>query len=70
MYDSRFEDPVTERTDTLMEGLYLRTEAGGVVSGRAKFVRAEFIEKVKQSTHWQHQRMVPNELAESADIWS
>ena len=43
-----------------MEGLYLRTEADGVVTGRAKFVRPEFVEKVKQSTHWQQQAMVPN----------
>ena len=52
-----------------MEGLYLRTEAGGVVSGRAKVVRPEFVEKIKQSTHWQHQIMVPNELADGVDIW-
>jgi benzoyl-CoA reductase/2-hydroxyglutaryl-CoA dehydratase subunit BcrC/BadD/HgdB len=53
-----------------MEGLYLRTEADGVVTGRAKFVRPEFVEKIKQSTHWQHQQMVPNLLAEDVDIWS
>jgi hypothetical protein len=52
-----------------MEGLYLRTEADDKVSGRAKFVRPEFVEKVKQSTHWQHQAMVPNLLKEGADIW-
>lgn len=69
-YDSRFENPMTRRTDDLMEGLYLRTETEGVVSGRAKFVRAEFVEKVKQSTHWQHQAVVPNLLAQGADIWS
>jgi hypothetical protein len=32
-------------------------------------VRSEFVEKVKQSEHWQHQALVPNELAEGADIW-
>jgi hypothetical protein len=53
-----------------MEGLYLRTEAEGVVTGRAKIVRPEFVEKVKQSEHWQHQAMIPNRLAEGADIWS
>ncbi len=53
-----------------MEGLYLRTEREGIVSGRAKFVRPEFVEKVKESTHWQHQEMVPNLLAKGADIWS
>ena len=69
-FDSQFENPLTGRTDNLMEGLYLRTEAGGVVTGRAKFVRPEFVEKVKQSEHWQHQAMVPNLLDEGADIWS
>lgn len=52
-----------------MEGLYLRIEADGWVTGRAKMVRPEFVEKVKQSEHWQHQKMVPNELAEGVDIW-
>jgi hypothetical protein len=69
LFDSQFENPVTKRTDNLMEGLYLRTEADGKVSGRAKFVRPEFVEKVKQSTHWQHQAIVPNLLKEGADIW-
>jgi RNA ligase len=69
-FDSVFEDPRTGRTDHLMEGLYLRTEAEGCVTGRAKLVRAEFVEKVKQSEHWQHQAVVPNLLAEGADLWS
>ena len=69
-FDSQFENPTTRRTDNLMEGLYLRTESKGVVSGRAKFVRPEFVEKIKQSTHWQHHVMVPNLLKVGADIWS
>ena len=69
-YDSQFENPLTSRTDNLMEGLYLRTEANGRVTGRAKFVRPEFVEKVKQSEHWQHQAMVPNLLGPGAEIWS
>ena len=69
LFGSEFQNPVTRRTDNLMEGLYLRTEAAGYVTGRAKFVRPEFVEKVKQSTHWQHQAMVPNLLKEGADIW-
>ncbi len=69
-FDSHFENPVTKRVDHLMEGLYLRTEAAGEVTGRAKFVRPEFVEKVKQSEHWQHQAMVPNLLKDGADIWS
>jgi hypothetical protein len=69
-FDSRFENPLTGRTDDLMEGLYLRTEAGGVVTGRAKVVRPEFVEKVKRSAHWQYQAMTPNLLEEGADLWS
>jgi len=69
-FDSAFENPVTGRTDNLMEGLYLRTEAEARVTGRAKFVRSEFVEKVKQSEHWQHQAVVPNLLAEGSGIWS
>jgi len=69
-FDSQFENPVTHQTDNLMEGLYLRTEANGVVTGRAKFVRPEFVEKIKQSTHWQHQTIVPNQLADGVEMWS
>ncbi len=69
-YDSQFENPITNRNDNLMEGLYVRTESNGVVTGRAKYVRPEFVEKIKQSTHWQHQAMVPNRLAKDVDIWS
>lgn len=69
-FDAEFENPLTGRTDDVMEGLYLRTEAGGVVTGRAKFVRPEFVERVRRSEHWQHRSMIPNRLAEGADIWS
>ena len=40
------------------------------MTGRAKFVRPEFVEEVKQSEHWQHQVVVPNLLAPDAEIWS
>jgi hypothetical protein len=69
-FGSHFDNPLTNRIDNLMEGLYLRTESDGAVTGRAKFVRPEFVEKIKQSTHWQHQMIVPNELAAGVDIWS
>ena len=69
-FHSYFENPITGRPDNLMEGLYLRTESEGQVTARAKLVRPEFVEKIKQSTHWQHQSMVPNRLAEEVDIWS
>jgi hypothetical protein len=41
-FDSQFQNPLTGLADNLMEGLYLRTEANGCVTGRAKFVRPEF----------------------------
>jgi hypothetical protein len=69
-FDSAFENPFTGRTDDVMEGLYFRTEADGRVTGRAKMVRPEFVERVKLSEHWQHQAMVPNRLAEGAGIWT
>jgi hypothetical protein len=68
-FKSEFDHPVSGRRDNLMEGLYLRTENENGVTGRAKFVRPEFVEKIKQSTHWQQQVMVPNELADGVDIW-
>ena len=69
-FDSSFDNPTMGKTDNLMEGLYLRVESEDCVAGRAKIVRPEFVEKVKQSEHWQHQKMVPNQLDEGADIWS
>lgn len=68
-FGSVFEHPVSGQQDNLMEGLYFRTEDESGVTGRAKFVRPEFVEKIKQSTHWQQQVMVPNELADGVDIW-
>lgn len=70
VFDSHFEHPGSTKTDNRMEGVYLRTEADGVVTGRAKCVRPEFVAKIQESTHWQHQQMVPNQLAEGVDIWS
>ncbi len=68
-FDSVFDNPSTGGTDNLMEGLYLRTEGGGFVTGRAKCVRPEFVEKVKRSEAWRRQAVVPNRLVEGADIW-
>lgn len=69
-FGSHFENPFTRQIDHIMEGLYLRTEENGVVTARAKFVRPEFVERVKQNTHWQQQRMVENLLNPDVDIWS
>jgi len=69
-FESSFDNPITHQADDLMEGLYCRTEAEGHVTGRAKLVRPEFVEKVKQSEHWQHKKMIPNLLADGVDIWA
>jgi len=68
-YAANFDNPLSGKTDNLMEGLYLRLEDRNKVTGRAKIVRPEFVEKIKQSEHWQHQKMVPNQLAEGANMW-
>ncbi|MCO8125239.1 RNA ligase family protein [Stieleria sp. TO1_6] len=68
-FGAEFDNPLTGRQDDLAEGLYLRTENGTHVTGRAKFVRPEFVEKIKQSTHWQQKVMVPNELVDGVDFW-
>jgi hypothetical protein len=69
-FGGEFDNPATHRKDNLMEGLYLRTETEQAVAARAKFVRPEFVEKIKASSHWQYQAMTPNQLATEADIWS
>ena len=69
-FDSEFANPSTGRTDKLVEGLYMRTEANGFVTARAKLVRPEFTEKIKQSVHWKEQTMVPNLLREGVDVWA
>jgi len=69
-FGAEFDNPMTGRKDDLSEGLYLRTESETRVTGRAKLVRPEFVEKIKQSVHWQQQIMTPNKLAGNVDIWS
>ncbi|MDB2687426.1 RNA ligase family protein [Mariniblastus sp.] len=69
-FGAEFDNPLTGRKDDLSEGLYLRIENEAQVTGRAKIVRPEFVEKIKQSVHWQQQIMTPNELADGVDIWS
>jgi hypothetical protein len=69
-FDSQFENPITNQTDDLMEGLSSRTDASGVVTGRAKYVRSEFVEKIKQSTRWLQQAIVPNRLPAEKNPWS
>ena len=69
-FGNSFENPLSGQTDDCMDGLYFRTESKTCVTGRAKFVRPEFVEKIKQSTHWQQQAMTPNGLSDGVEIWS
>jgi hypothetical protein len=55
----------------LMEGLYIKAEEGGRVVGRYKFIRPDFVAAVLSSGgHWADRPVVPNRLAEGADIFS
>lgn len=48
----------------LMEGLYIKVEENGEVTGRMKYVRAGFLQCVDFSeTHWLERPIVPNMLA-------
>ncbi len=68
-FDGHFEHHSALGMDQLMEGLYLRIEADGNIVGRAKYVRYEFSERVRQNAGWRHQAIVANKLAMNADIW-
>jgi hypothetical protein len=65
-------DRVISETDTtsLMEGLYIKTEEDGVVSGRHKYVRADFLTRVLHAEgHWLTRPIVPNKLCAGVDIF-
>ena len=52
----------------MMEGLYIKIEEGGRVTGRVKFVRAAFLQCVDFSEqHWIDKPIVPNRLAVPAE---
>jgi hypothetical protein len=53
-----------------MEGLYVKVEAGGVVTGRYKFVRDEFLQTVTADGHWQDRPLIPNRLAGGAELFT
>jgi hypothetical protein len=52
-----------------MEGLYVKVEEGGTVTGRYKFVRGEFLQTVTADGHWQDRPLIPNRLADGADLF-
>jgi hypothetical protein len=64
-------DRAVRQTDLsgVMEGLYVKVEEGGVVTGRYKFVRAEFLQTVTADGHWQDRPLIPNRLADGAELF-
>ena len=59
-------DIVQRQTDPsdLMEGLYIKVEEDGAVTGRFKYVRRDFLTAVVNSeSHWQSRPILPNQLA-------
>lgn len=55
----------------LAEGLYIKTEEEGVVTGRYKWVRSDFVQAILDSNmHHSQQPFVPNQLAVGADIYA
>lgn len=71
---SRGIDPVQTLAQTdpsgLMEGLYIKWEEDGVVKGRYKFVRSDFLTTVLNSGgHWLNRPILPNLLKEGVDIF-
>ncbi|MFP4438522.1 MAG: RNA ligase family protein [Chloroflexaceae bacterium] len=60
-------DPAQVQRETdptwLMEGLYIKTEEAGRVTGRYKYIRAGFLQTVFESeSHWQERPLLPNRL--------
>lgn len=55
----------------LAEGLYIKWEEDGVVKGRYKYVRGEFVQRILDSDeHWLSRPIIPNALAPGVDIFS
>jgi hypothetical protein len=55
----------------LAEGLYIKAEEDGVVTGRYKWVRSDFVQAILDSKmHHSQQPFVPNQLAPGADIYA
>ena len=54
----------------LMEGLYIKIEQDGLVTGRYKLVRAGFLQTVLDSgSHWMDRPLLPNRLSADASLW-
>lgn len=64
---------VKKQTDLsdLMEGIYIKVEAGDVVNDRFKYVRSTFLNSILDSeTHWLNRPVIPNRLAPGTDLFS
>ena len=60
----------TDRSDDA-EGLYIKVEEEGTVTGRYKFIRRSFLTSVVDSgTHWLQRPIVPNQLAPGVDLFA
>ena len=65
-------DRAIKETDfsTDMEGLYVKVEEEGLVKGRYKYIRREFLTAVLQAEgHWQNRPIIPNGLSADADMF-
>jgi hypothetical protein len=67
-------DPALALAETdpsgLMEGLYIKVEAGGAVTARYKYVRRGFLQTVLDSgSHWQDRPLLPNTLRAGVGLW-
>lgn len=64
-------DRAARQTDLsgLMEGLYVKVEENGAVTGRYKFVRPEFLQTVVADGHWQDRPLIPNRLVGDAALF-
>ena len=66
-------DLVRQQTDLsdLAEGLYLKTESHGQVTGRYKWVRPDFVQTILDSgSHHSRRPVLPNQLAPGADLYA
>jgi hypothetical protein len=64
-------DRAVKQTDLtgMMEGLYVKVEENGAVTGRYKFVRPEFLQTVTADGHWQDRPLIRNRLADGAELF-
>ncbi|MGF6351316.1 RNA ligase family protein [Variovorax sp. W2I14] len=66
-------DLVRQQTDLsdLAEGLYLKTESNGQVTGRYKWVRPDFVQTILDSgSHHSRRPVLPNQLAPGVDLYA